>query len=149
MTPEVLNAIIIGGALIFCLVGLVVGIIRQLGSVVALVAGLVAGRMFGADVAAHFDWNVFVCSAVVAIVVYIVVILVAKLLRKTVHKLMLGPIDRLLGAAFGVIFWLLLSSLALNLLLVFAPDMDFSGSTAGMWTLDFLPWIIGCAEPYI
>lgn len=149
MTPEVLNAIIVGGAVIFCVIGLVAGIIRQLGSVAALVLGLIAGRLFGADVAAHFGWNVFVCSAAVAIVVYIVVVLLSKLLRTTIHKLMLGPIDRLLGAVFGVILWLSLSSLALNLLLVFAPDMDFSGSQVGMWTLDFLPWVIGCAAPYI
>ncbi len=149
MNPETLNAIIIGGALIFCIIGAVAGIIKQLSSVVALVAGLVAGRMFGESVAETLDVNVFVCSAGVAIIVYVAVILVAKVLKKTVHKLALGPIDRLLGALFGVFFWLSLSSLLLNLLIVCAPETDFTGSPLALWTLDVLPWLIGCAEAYI
>lgn len=149
MTPETLNAIIIGGALIFCIVGAFMGIIKQLSSVVALVLGLAAGRFFGVTVAETLDVNIFVCSAVLAVLVYIAVIIVAKVLKKAVHKLFLGPIDRLLGAAFGVFFWFSLSSLLLNLLIVCAPETDLSESALALSTLDFLPWIIGCASTYI
>lgn len=149
MTPEILNAIIVGGAVIFAIIGLAKGIIKQLGSLVALVLGVIAGRLFGAELADYLDWNVFVASAVVAIVVYLVVIILAKVLKATVHKLMLGPVDRLLGGVFGVLFWLSLSSLILNLIIICAPETELPASQLVQWTFDFLPWVIGCAALYI
>ena len=149
MTPTIISVIILTGALIAAGVGLYVGIIKQLSSVLALVLGVLAGRFFGATVALELGLHVFVGSAIVAVGVYLAVMILTKILRKTAHFLLLGPLDRTLGAIVSVICWLAFASLLLNLYVLSVPETTLLDSAFTQWTLDFLPMLIGTAENLI
>ncbi len=111
------------------------GLIAQLGKIAALIAGVVACRVFGDKVAM---WLVEAMSnpddaaetpllwvtlayIVVFLGVYFVVTALYSCLRKAVHLITTSLIDRLAGALFRALLYLMAVSLALNLWLLISP----------------------------
>lgn len=159
--------IIIVGVFAFAVVrGLRQGIIGQLGSLAAFVLALIACRAGGQAMADAMGGLVpdslentpmggYVASilggAIVYCVVYYLVRLVARFVRTVTHALMLGPVDRALGAIFSVLKWGVGLSVVLNLWLALFPKSDFvkestiGGGIAAENLMELAPWAWGLA----
>lgn len=159
--------IIIVGVFAFAVVrGLRQGIIGQLGSLAAFVLALIACRAGGQAMADAMRGLVpdslentpmggYVASilggAIVYGVVYYLVRLVARFIRTVTHALMLGPVDRALGAIFSVLKWGVGLSVVLNLWLALFPKSDFvkestiGGGIAAENLMELAPWAWGLA----
>lgn len=159
--------IIIVGVFAFAVVrGLRQGIIGQLGSLAAFVLALIACRA-GAQAMAdamgglvpdsleNTPMGGYVASilggAIVYGVVYYLVRLAARFVRTVIHALMLGPVDRALGAIFSVLKWGVGLSVVLNLWLALFPKSDFvkestiGGGIAAENLMELAPWAWGIA----
>lgn len=143
------------------------GIITQLGSVAAIVIAIIACRMFGGTVGellfgSHPEWEnsslsrygvSIVANCLIYVVVYYAVIIVAKLLRTVSHAILLGPVDRIAGAAFSIAKYGLLVSLLLNLYVVLFPNTTLlSRSRLGEGkavelVIGFAPWLLDTLHP--
>ncbi|MDE5989809.1 MAG: CvpA family protein [Duncaniella sp.] len=139
------------------------GIIKQLGSLAAIVIAIIACRCLGQPVTemltgAHPDWQAspisratvsILANALIYLVAYYGVIIVAKLLRMVSHAILLGPLDRIAGAAFSVAKYFLLVSLLLNLYMVIFPSDTLSSRShlcngrVVVLTARFAPWVLG------
>lgn len=144
------------------------GIIKQLGSLAAIVLAIIACRMFGPQVTdiymaghpeyensaiSHYTVSIL-ANAVIYLVAYYAVILVAKLLRMISHAVLLGPLDSIGGAIFSVAKIFLLVSLLLNLYIVCFPSTSLlsksrlAGGKAVEMTVSYAPWVLGAISPY-
>ncbi len=148
------------------LLGFRKGIITQLGSVAAIVIAIIACRMLGAQVTdlmfgppdpsqsslSHYAHSI-IANGVIYIVVYYGVVLVAKLLRMVTHAVLLGPLDRIAGAAFSVAKYFLLVSLLINLYVVCFPNTTLlsksrlAGGQAVDLVVGFAPWLLDTVSP--
>ncbi len=159
--------IIIVGVFAFAVVrGLRQGIIGQLGSLAAFVLALIACRAGGQAMADAMGGLVpdslentpmggYIASilggAIVYGVVYYLVRLVARFIRTVTHALMLGPVDRALGAIFSVLKWGVGLSVVLNLWLALFPKSNFvkestiGGGIAAENLMELAPWAWGLA----
>ncbi len=138
------------------------GIVSEIGSLCAIVLALLACRVLGAtatDVAARImgvsadAGSMTAYSAAIVghgalfLGVWLLVGMLARLLRGAVRLVFLGWLDRLLGALFCGVKWMLVLSLVLNVVHLIWPN-------AAMWTpekwgelikgvLEFAPWLFG------
>ena len=156
--------------LVFCGVGLVMGLykgfISQLGSIAAIVLGIVACRLWGdaaTGVVAGWlgvsdEYSAWSChsasilgNVILFLVVYILTLLVARVLHRVSHALMLGPLDHVAGAVLGIFKWVFLLSVLVNLWLVLSPGSDIvtsstlAGGRLAAWITDFAPAILGAS----
>ena len=89
-----------------------------------------------------------IANASVYLVAYYGVILIAKVMRMVSHAVLLGPLDRITGAAFAVAKYFLLVSLLLNLYIAVFPSARLSekshlcGGRVVLLTARFAP---GCS----
>lgn len=119
------------------------GIINQLGALLALVLAVLAARLVS-----HGAVSVTVVLTFLG--VYIGVKLLAGGLRKVTHILMMGTLDRLCGAFFMALQALTVVSLLLNILVKLFPSYSFVGpaTAGGGWAyeaiMDLWPWLMGC-----
>lgn len=143
------------------------GIIRQLGSLAAIVVAIIACRTLAPSVAelifgSHPDWETgsishatvsIVSNCIVYLVAYYAVILIAKLLHTVSHAVLLGPLDHIAGAAFSVAKYFLLVSLLLNLYIVLFPASSLRskshlcGGRVVELTTELAPWVLGAISP--
>lgn len=143
------------------------GIITQLGSVAAIAVAIIACRMFGATVSDimfgnHPEWEAsslsrygvsIVANCLIYVVAYYAVVLVAKVLKMVSHAVLLGPLDRIAGAAFSVAKYGLLVSLLLNLYIVLFPSTSLisrshlAGGKAVELVIGFAPWLLDTIHP--
>lgn len=134
--------------IIMLLGGLVIGyrkgFMASLGSVAALVVACLACRFLGAGRDIPSNLLIF-------IVAYVTVRLLANLLRRVIHAIALGPIDRLAGAMFVALEYMVGLSLILNvwLWLRSLAEMPIPAAvTTSRWgcrLVDLLPRIIDAA----
>lgn len=144
MSPTVVALLIIIGAIAFAIYGFDAGIIRQLGSVAACIIGFVGGRLFAPRLAMILGIDEFICAAIIFLLLFTTTMMLVKVLRVTISMILLGPIDKMLGAIMGVLKWLVLTSLLLNLLIAENPSAAPALSAAPtQWTIGFLPRIFG------
>ncbi len=158
---DILILIVFAASVIY---GLRRGAIRQVGGVLALFAGVLACRLFGDSVAhlmlsltgsadapsATAEYSASVLgNLVLYLVVYIGVRLLAGGLRNICKALLLGPIDRILGAVFAVLQWMLGLSLVLNFWAAIFPGSELMAESqlgrglALQSIMDFAPWLFG------
>ncbi|HEX6362658.1 MAG TPA: CvpA family protein [Albitalea sp.] len=90
-------------------VGLWRGLVLEVLSLLGWIAAYLAGQWFAPDVAPHLPvgrtgsaLNHAAAFVVVFIAVLVVWTLLARLLRMAIHASPLGPLDRVLGATFGL-----------------------------------------------
>ncbi len=115
------------GALI---VGLRAGAIKQLGSIAGIIAGIMACRVWGAEasrITAHMlGWEQGYASSVVGnlvvfVAAWVVVGIIARVLHVAVNAVLLGPLNRALGAVVSEIKYFMALSILLNLVKAVAP----------------------------
>lgn len=144
------------------------GIINQIGSLAAIVIAIVACRaLSGAAVdmlmGGNPDWETspvsrysisILVNCAIYLVAYYGVILAARLLKMVTHAVLLGPIDRIAGAAFSAAKYFLLVSLLLNLYIAVFPATDLvrrsqlAGGKFVAMTIRFAPWTLGTISPF-
>jgi membrane protein required for colicin V production len=105
------------------------GLIRELVTLVAMIAGAVIAGLFYDDLSNNLEFltddeTVRNLASFGALLIGALIIgqLVAGTLRKTAHLFMLGPFDHLGGAAFGFVKGVILVEVALIALAVFPPS---------------------------
>lgn len=141
------------------------GFIAQIGKFAAVVAAIVCCRLFGRRLAVwlvnancspgdSFDgvtlWTI-VAYAAIFITVYLIVSSIGSGLRRMVHAVLTPFVDRLAGALFKLLVYMLFVSLVLNLWLVIFPDSKLRSDSAASWSepltglnlITFAPAVIG------
>lgn len=117
-------------ALVALITGYIKGFVHQLGTLAGLIGGFLVCRIFGADVA---DWavqrgaeNAGLLRALVYAGLFLAVFLGLSLLGRLLGALLsavkLRFIDRLGGAVFRVLLWMLFTSLVINVYLGVCPN---------------------------
>lgn len=150
MTPEqITDLVLLAGAVTCAIWGLWRGAIKQLGSVAAFLCAFLVARLFGAEVASWLGVSPMWVYMALFVVVFIAVTLLATILKFTARLLMLGPVDKLLGALIGLVQWTLLCSLLLNLARLAGMDWPIFGSRLAQLVTDFAPWLFGYAAAMI
>lgn len=140
---------IIAGAIVFAIYGYGAGIIHQVGSLAAFIVGLIGARLLGPAMSMMLNGaDEFICAAVIFLVLFTAVMIIVRMLKLTVKMVFLGPVDSLLGAPMGVLKWLLLTSMLLNLFLLKNPETKALDSPVTLWTLKFLPMAVGETQAY-
>ncbi len=152
MSPfEIFLLIVVAGA---ALLGYRSGIVRQIGSFAGIIAAIIACRIFGPQLAGYWSRSASDASdtalyhilayVVVAVLAYLAVVLVARMARNLIHGLHLGLLDRLAGALFKVLEWLLVCSLVYNVWVAVVPDSAPAAEDAWQHRLLTLaPTVIG------
>lgn len=115
------------------------GIIKQIGSLVGIVAGIIGCRIYGEAVA---QWGISISSeetspvlvtilayVAVFILAYLALTLAASLLRNIVKAIHISFIDRIAGSAFRIVLWFFVLSIALNVWVAFLPEQ----APQGIW----------------
>jgi membrane protein required for colicin V production len=142
---------------LFTVLGMYWGVIRQVLSIVGLLVGLVAAGRFGPAAAAALS-SFIADPAVASVAGYMVVLalvalgagFVSALLRFFVGLLFLGPLDHLLGGVFGLVEGVLVCTAVLIGMIVFplpayAAALEQS-QLAGM-VLTVSSWLSGLLPP--
>lgn len=131
--------------------GFAKGIVAQIGSIAAVVIGVVAARLLGPAFTALISDDSSSLDSIAGygvafIAAYLAVFVIARIMKLTVHSLHLGIIDRVAGAAFKVLEWALILSLALNVYLLAAGDDAELRDPSKPWrkvTVDLAPATLG------
>lgn len=120
----ILIILIVAGAM-----GFAKGIISQAGQIVAVIAGIISARLLGQTVTDFFAGDGGATAidtvggyGVAFLVAYGVAWLIFRMARGIFHAVHLGIIDRLAGAAFKILQWALMLSLAVNFYLLVSGD---------------------------
>ena len=115
--------------------GLRKGLVKEIAGLLAVVLGIYLARYWSLPVSQTLveltGWTINICTPLAYAVVFIVVSLsistLSYMLSKIIGAIMLGWLNRLLGAAFGTIKMLLLLSVILNFVAImnqFVPIKD-------------------------
>lgn len=121
---ELLDILLIIVAISAIIRGFSAGLITRAGSVAAIVVAVLGSRLFGPEIynrwgagfsSEHDSLGLVVCYVLVFAVCYFGVRLAAHLIRGAVHTVNLGIFDRLGGALFSLLEWMLAVSLVMNL----------------------------------
>ena len=103
-------------AVIGFLYGLIKGVIRQVGSLGGFIAGIVVSRFFGNSFSAllreMFDLpegvSRVIAYSLLFLIVYIICVQLMRLIHHITHHVALGWLDRLAGALFGAVKYLVI-----------------------------------------
>ena len=142
-------------AVIGFLYGLIKGVIRQVGSLGGFIAGMVVARFFGGSFSAllreMFDLpegvSRVIAYSLLFLIVYIICVQLMRLIHHITHHVALGWLDRLAGALFGAVKYLVILSIVLNLVHIIDPKGKLISETKPTRGL-FIPYSI-CNEPYL
>ncbi|MCM1310929.1 MAG: CvpA family protein [Bacteroides sp.] len=145
-TPEIVNLTLICGTVAFAAYGAWKGFIPQLGSVAAFLLGFLGSKLIAPSIASQLEIPVMLCYIVMFAIIFILTIMLCKVLHLTVKMLLLGPVDRLLGAIIGAAKWLLLTSLLINLFLLCAPSTSAFSASFAQWVTKFAMRLFGLAQ---
>lgn len=123
--------LVIGAILLGLFVrGLFRGLVKELFALAAILAGwLVASRYHlaaGALAGIRPEGEALLARAVLFILVFLVTAVLVRLIGHAVHKVLsdspLGPLNRLLGGAVGILFGVILTGLILLVLVTYFPS---------------------------
>lgn len=126
-----IDFIIVLIVLIGALYGLIKGVFRQLGSLGGFVAGVLVSRLFGGSFASllqqMFDLPAGVSHIAAYSLLFLLVYLICLQLMRLIHhisqQVALGWLDRLAGALFGALKYLVIFSILLNLVHIIDPKV--------------------------
>ena len=100
------------------------GLVKEVGSLVGIVTGIYLAR-FWSDPVAHliakqFDWSLAICMTIAYALVFIAGALgiqfLAHILSKLLEVIKVGWLNRTIGSIFGLLKYVLILSVVLNLL---------------------------------
>lgn len=126
-----IDFIIVLIVLIGALYGLIKGVFRQLGSLGGFVAGVLVSRLFGGSFASllqqMFDLPAGVSRIAAYSLLFLLVYLICLQLMRLIHhisqQVALGWLDRLAGALFGALKYLVIFSILLNFVHIIDPKV--------------------------
>lgn len=144
-TAQIISWMLILGTVAYAAYGAWRGAVRQAASVLAFLIGFLGARLFAPPLASALQLPSFFCFALVYALFFIGVMILARVLRLTIKLLLLGALDRILGAIIGAIKWLLATSIILNLLILCAPDTTLLLAPFTRWVSGFAPRLFGLA----
>ena len=156
-TIDIFLIIAIGASLVY---GLYKGLIYQIASLGGVILGVVACRLFatqfGETLMGWFPGAIStatVATVIAAIVIYLVVYfsvgIIASVAHRMSHALMVGWLDHLLGGVLGVLKWMLLLSILLNIWHMISPQSQVFTSSTLMdgqlfdFVMRFAPMVFG------
>lgn len=155
-----IDFIIVLVVLVGALYGLIKGVFRQLGSLGGFVAGILVarffGRSFGSLLQQMFDLPTgvsrIIAYSLLFLVVYLVCLQLMKLIHHLSHQVALGWLDRLGGALFGAVKYLVILSILLNLVHIvdrkirLLPAHEVATSQCYQYTLRVAPALFAIAQ---
>ena len=147
-------------AVIGFLYGLIKGVIRQVGSLGGFIAGIVVARFFGGSFSAllreMFDLpegvSRVIAYSLLFLIVYIICVQLMRLIHHITHHVALGWLDRLAGALFGAVKYLVILSIVLNLVHIIdpkgnlIPEKETASSQFYGYTLRVAPLLFSMAQ---
>ncbi len=114
---NIIDIIIVACVVLGCAIGFRDGVIRQLGSLAGIIVAIFLAKGFGEEIATLLKIegdNAHVWGFIIVLVISLMAVaLLTAALRKFVKAVNLGSLDRLAGAALGVIKTVLILSVAL------------------------------------
>lgn len=129
------------------------GLLRQVGRLVGIIAGIAVCRIYGPTLVDYFcgtgasvsDTVLYTVLSYVLlfIVVYLVALLLARLMRGMLEAVHIGVINRVAGAVFNIMEWMLLLSLFLNLWVSIVPSTSLVADPVFDRVLWFGPFLLG------
>lgn len=129
------------------------GLLRQVGRLVGIIAGIAACRFYGATLVDYFCGEgasvsdtvlcTVLCYVLLFVVVYLAALLLARLLRGMLEAVHIGVLNRLAGAVFNIMEWMLLLSLFLNLWVSLVPSTSLAADPMFDRVLWFGPFLLG------
>src|SRR5512136_2941000 len=144
-----LDIIIIVILIIAAFLGLISGLIRSLFSLIGLLVGVVLAGRFYVALAQLFSFlnNDTAARIVAFVIIFLVVMIIATILgvvfTRLVSAVLLGWLNRLLGAIFGVIIAAIFIGAVLAVWVKFAgPNSAFTGSLIAPFLLDRFPLVL-------
>ena len=142
-----IDIVMIAVIVIAAIYGYYKGILAQMGALVGIVGGIICCRLFGDDLATFLNNNfadstatrattMFLNNVVAHVVIFVVAYfgarLLASLLSATLKKIKLGIINRIAGAVFAPVQWLVILSIVLNIWIAIFPNTKIMKSTTGI-----------------
>ena len=137
-----LDIVIIIGIIVGILHGLKTGIVRQVISLISLVAAILLSGALASWIYAWFhpfihDDNSWLSHgvqfAIYYVIAFIIIISIFALLANLVDKIInftpVGIINKLFGAVFGLVMWILCISILLNLIALFDTQSQLISPT--------------------
>lgn len=129
---QTLDIIVLAILVIMTIIGLVRGLVRQLGDLVALVAGVIGANLWGkgftAWIEAHTEWSLIICQILAYIAlflaIYLSIRLIAHFIKALSQLVRLGWLDSIAGGIFSAFKTILFISLLLNLAMAILPDWE-------------------------
>lgn len=123
-------------------VGFSRGIARSLGSLLAILVAVVVCHTIGRGQSIPTNILIFAVS-------YVVVLLLSSAIHKLAKMTFLGPIDRLLGAAFVAVEYMVGLSMLMNLWIWLRsmtgePETSWIGDVWAQKVIALGPWLMGC-----
>lgn len=152
---SILDLVILIVAAVALITGAMKGFVRQIGTIVGLVAGILACRIFGSDAVSycvpseseHHSLLTALVYMLLFVVVFVGIGLIARLLHSVLSALKMGFINRASGALFRLVLWIVFLSLAVNVYLGICPEDTAKFHVQSKpWreiTLDAAPKILG------
>lgn len=136
---QTLDIIILAIVVIMVIMGLMQGLVRQLGDLAALVLGVIGANLWGDEltqwIVSHTDWALIVCQILayigVFLAIYLFVRLIASFIKALTQFVRLGWIDSIAGGIFSAFKTVLFLSVLLNLAMAIFPDIE-------LWKSPFL-----------
>jgi membrane protein required for colicin V production len=114
--------------LVAATIGVVKGLVRQLGVVVAVILGVVLALKYGTAVSGYLEPHIrsdgarnILAPFLVFLLVYMAVIVATAMVHNLLHKVSLGWINRTAGAAFGFLTAAIPLGAILVLLVAYVP----------------------------
>ena len=109
--------------------GLRHGIVRELAALVAIIAGIYFARFWSPEVARYIvewtAWDIGVCRTLAYVLIFAVISmavhLLARIFSRLLRSIMLGGVNRALGAVFGIVKWTLVLSVVVNVVALLDP----------------------------
>ena len=136
-------------AVVGFLYGLIKGVIRQVGSLGGFIAGIVVARFFGSSFSAllreMFDLpegvSRVIAYSLLFLIVYIICVQLMRLIHHITHHVALGWLDRLAGALFGAVKYLVILSKGKLI-----PKKETASSQFYGYTLRVAPLLFSMAQ---
>lgn len=126
------------------------GFVKEIAGIVALIGGVVVSFLFHAQVQPYMSTFVgetyvqLISYVIIFLGFYLIIMMLGKLLDKILRSIMLGVVNRVLGALFGLIkacFWLTLLTFAytkIHLGIGFSHPVWVTDSICYPFLLDFV-----------
>jgi len=126
--------------------GLMVGGVKQIFSILSIIAGFLSATILTRPVAEMFKVEGGFPQVVIFLILFVlgcaVVIYIGKMIRKILHLMLLGMIDRLLGLLIGLVKGYIGAFIISLLFLVFKPEL-FHQSKLAPYLLNSVKIILG------